>query len=54
MRKLLELKSEEFGQTIIASARAEGWNACLNTIMGNLDHESFQEEPEYEGKDKRL
>lgn len=34
LRELPEAKSEEFGQTIINSARAEGWNACLREITG--------------------
>lgn len=37
LRKLPERKSEEFGQTIINAARAEGWNACLDTIEGGAD-----------------
>lgn len=32
LRKLPGTKSEEFGQTIVNSARAEGWNACLEEI----------------------
>lgn len=36
LREIPEPKSEEFGQTIIASARAEGWNACLNAITGTV------------------
>lgn len=35
LRELPEAKSEEFGQTIVNSARAEGWNACLREITGN-------------------
>ena len=27
-------KSEDFGQTIIAAARGEGWNECLDEILG--------------------
>lgn len=37
LRELPERKSEEFGQTIINAARAEGWNACLDTIVGGAD-----------------
>lgn len=37
LRPLPEPKSEEFGQTIIASARAEGWNNCLHTIIEDLE-----------------
>lgn len=36
LRMLPEPKSEEFGQTIISSARAEGWNNCLHTITEDL------------------
>lgn len=39
LRELPEAKSEEFGQTIINSARAEGWNACLRVITGTQDVE---------------
>lgn len=33
-RDVPERKNEEFGQTIINAARAEGWNACLDAITG--------------------
>lgn len=36
LRELPEKKSEEFGQTVINAARAEGWNACLDAIMEEL------------------
>ena len=36
LRELPEAKSEECGQTIVNSARAEGWNACLREITGNF------------------
>lgn len=36
LRPLPEPKNEEFGQTIINSARAEGWNNCLHTITEDL------------------
>lgn len=39
LRELPEAKSEEFGQTIINAARAEGWNACLRVISGTQDLE---------------
>lgn len=39
LQELPERKSEEFGQTIINAARAEGWNACLDAIEGGAEYE---------------
>lgn len=37
LQKLPEPKSEEFGQTVINAAKAEGWNAFLNVITNKKE-----------------
>lgn len=33
IKPIPDRKSEDFGQTIIAAARGEGWNECLDEIL---------------------
>lgn len=37
LQDLPEPKSEEFGQTVINAAKAEGWNAFLNAITNKKE-----------------
>lgn len=38
LRKLPEPRGEEFGQTVINTARTKGLNTCLYNIMGSSDN----------------
>ena len=51
LRPLPEPKSEEFGQTIIASARAEGWNNFLYTITKDLTVSKMEMVGDLKGED---
>lgn len=39
IKPIPDRKSEDFGQTIIAAARGEGWNECLDEILGKYNYD---------------